>query len=78
AGHHSSLTELLDGSALLVDVHNPKDIAVSVHALLQDGELRERLRERQRIVCRQFSWKKTAAEMREVFVSVVNRHAHRN
>ncbi|KKW31872.1 MAG: Glycosyl transferase group 1 [Candidatus Uhrbacteria bacterium GW2011_GWA2_52_8d] len=78
AGHHSSLSEVMDDAAILVDVHNIADIAHGVAAVLHDAPLRSRLAAAGARVSARYSWKKTAALTRAAFYASRGSHAHRH
>lgn len=77
AGHHSSLSEVMDDAAVLVDVHNVADVAHAVAVLLHDAPLRERLASAAARVSARYSWQETAALTRAAFHTSLDRHAHR-
>jgi glycosyltransferase involved in cell wall biosynthesis len=56
----SSLEEIYEGSALLVEDHTPEEIAGKINLLLSDGKLRSGLLSSGKNLARKFSWKKTA------------------
>jgi glycosyltransferase involved in cell wall biosynthesis len=56
----SSLPEVAGDAALLFDPHDQPAIAAAMRRVLDDGELRERLRARGEARARQFSWERTA------------------
>ena len=56
----SSLPEVAGEAALLFDPHREEQIAAALMRILEDGELRERLRELGLARARLFSWERTA------------------
>lgn len=78
AGHHSSLSEVMDDAAVLVDVHNIADIAHAVAAVLKDPGLRERLGSAAKRVCSRYSWQEAAAQTRTAFRTCIETYAHRH
>jgi glycosyltransferase involved in cell wall biosynthesis len=56
----SSLEEIYEGSALLVEDHTPGEIAGKIDLLLSDGNMRNRLLTSGKNLTKKFSWKKTA------------------
>ena len=62
-----ALPEVTGDAALHADPSDPHSIAEAIARLADDGDLRERLRERGIERARRFSWKKTAEETRSVY-----------
>jgi len=56
----SSLPEVAGDAALLFDPHDQSEIAAALRRVLDDRELRERLRARGEARARQFSWERAA------------------
>ncbi len=69
-GNNSSLFEIADKSALLVNANNSDDIAKKINLLLSDSELTKDLSCRGIENVKRFSWNKAAGEMLEVFEEV--------
>jgi len=69
-GNNSSQGEIATDAALLVNPYNTNEIKTAMEALLSDDLLRQRLVEKGRVRAQQFSWKKTAQKMMEIFESV--------
>ena len=67
----SSLPEVAGDAALLVDPLNVDDIADGMVRLLSDRELRRSLTQKGYARARQFSWQRAAAQLWEVFDSLV-------
>jgi len=64
----SSLPEVAEGAAQLVDPQDPRKIAEGIRAVLKDDNLRARLVEKGSVRVRDFSWTKTA----DMFMKVVS------
>jgi len=67
---NSSLSEIADGAALLVDAYSPEDIFRKVERILEDGNLRLELSRKGLARAKDFNWEKTAEETLEVIESV--------
>lgn len=67
ASRTSSLPELTQDAAILVDPYNPTDIAEALSQLLRSQPLQQRLKERGIARAAEFSWKKTAEKTLESF-----------
>ena len=67
---NSSLAEIADGAALLVDAYSPEDIFRKVERILEDGNLRFELSRKGLARAKDFNWEKTAEETLEVIESV--------
>ncbi len=70
-GHHSSLCEVMENGALLVDVHNVREVAVAVHELLGDAEIRSHLAENHARLTSHFSWERSAQMTLTVFRDIL-------
>jgi glycosyltransferase involved in cell wall biosynthesis len=68
----SSLPEVFDDAALLVNPENVFDIARGIRQILTDEELREQLIARGHEQVRKYSWPKAAEKIRAVYQSVFN------
>ena len=66
----SSLDEVADGAALVVDPYDVQQIATAMKRLIEDESLREQLREKGYRRSAKLSWQRTAELTREVFVQV--------
>jgi glycosyltransferase involved in cell wall biosynthesis len=71
----SSLPEVVQDAALLVDPHSHEEIAVAMNRLLTDDALHAEMREKgiKRAAC--FSWTRAAAETLEVYHNVLESRA---
>ncbi len=78
AGHHSSITEIVGDAALLVDVHNVREVAAATAQLLEDRSLRKELARSQGDLVQRYSWDRAAAETRDVFTAVQQRFSDRH
>ena len=67
---NSSLSEIADDSALLVDAYNPNDIAEKINVLLNDEKLRRDLSHRGVENAGKFSWIKAAEKTARVFENI--------
>ncbi|MEA3336345.1 MAG: glycosyltransferase family 1 protein [Chloroflexota bacterium] len=67
----SSLPEVVGDAALLVDANNDEELAVAIHRLLTDQQLRQSLREKGLIRARVFSWDRAARETLAVYRSAM-------
>jgi len=65
----SSLREIAESAAVLVDPLSVRDIFEGLHRLLTDEGLRDNLRQRGLERARKFSWRKTAEETLRVYES---------
>ena len=63
----SSLPEVVQDAALLVDPNNPEEIAVAMHRLLTDDALHAELSEKALRRAGSFSWKRAAVATLEVY-----------
>jgi len=68
----SSLPEVVGDAAVVVNPENVFDIARGLRDALQDEELRATLVARGREQIRRFSWKATAEQVLDTYLSVVN------
>lgn len=78
AGHHTSMTETLGGSAVLVDVMNVRDVVTAVETILDDRNSFTPTAAEQQALRERFSWKATADATVAVLESVSATHAHRH
>jgi alpha-1,3-rhamnosyl/mannosyltransferase len=65
----SSLREIAEGAAVLVDPLSVRDIFEGLHRLLTDDDLRNDLRRLGLERAKKFSWRKTAEETLRVYES---------
>lgn len=63
----SSLREIAEGAAVLVDPYNTREIAGGIEALLSDESLRNTIREKGLERAKQFTWEKVAADTLECY-----------
>jgi glycosyltransferase involved in cell wall biosynthesis len=68
----SSLPEVFDDAALLVNPENVFDIARGIRQILTDNDLRKQLIARGHEQVRKYSWPQAAAKVRAVYQSVLN------
>ncbi|MBI1749199.1 MAG: glycosyltransferase family 4 protein [Acidobacteria bacterium] len=68
----SSLPEVFDDAALLVNPENVFDIARGIRQILTDEDLRTQLIARGHAQVRKYSWQQTAEKVRAVYQSVLN------
>jgi alpha-1,3-rhamnosyl/mannosyltransferase len=69
----SSLPEVVGEAALLVDPYDPASIAAGMRRLLNDEQLRNRLRAAGRIRARSLSWQETARMTMQVYENVASK-----
>lgn len=69
----SSLTEMAEGAALLVDPHDTGAIAEAIDRALADGKERERLKLAGLSRARSFSWERTTRETLSVYQEALER-----
>ncbi|MBK7895333.1 MAG: glycosyltransferase family 4 protein [Anaerolineaceae bacterium] len=68
----SAMAEICGEAALLVDPHAAEAIADGLATLLQDGDLRDCLRQRGLLRVQHYSWERTARETAVVYQNVLN------
>ncbi|MCC7416914.1 MAG: glycosyltransferase family 4 protein [Acidobacteria bacterium] len=66
----SSLPEVADQAAVLVDPYDPYSIADGIHRVLTDESTRRDLRQRGLARARQFSWDDSVRQIREIYARV--------
>jgi glycosyltransferase involved in cell wall biosynthesis len=66
----SSLPEVVSDGAIIIDSHDPQDLAQAVVSLLKDEDLRKNLSKRGIERSKVFSWRKAAEETLEVYLKV--------
>jgi len=67
----SSLPEVVDGAALLIDPYKPESIADGMRQILSDDSLRQRLVRRGREQAASFSWEESAKRVLSIYHQVV-------
>ena len=67
ASNVSSLPEVVGDAALLIDPNSDEELAVALHRLLTNEELRAMLREKGLVRARTFSWERAAEETLAVY-----------
>lgn len=70
ASNTSSLSEILDNAAILVDPYKIDEIAQAMTELIRDEKLREQLSSAGLKKAKQYDWKKTAQEVLEIFEEI--------
>ncbi len=70
-GHHSSLSEVMGETAVLVDVQNVRDIAQAAAAVLADPSFRSRAAAQRSMLKEQYSWDRAAQQTLQLFRSIV-------
>lgn len=70
--HASSLPEVIGEAALVFDPLNPPDIAQALDTVLENANLRFRMRTKGLLQAKQFSWERTARETMDVYQRVGN------
>jgi len=73
AGRHSSLPELADYTAILVNAEDVAEIAAGLRRAVEDTELAADLRRRGPERARLFSWTRAAEATRRVLLEVLGR-----
>ncbi|VEN72995.1 Glycosyltransferase family 1 protein [Candidatus Desulfarcum epimagneticum] len=72
--HTSALPEVAGDAAFFIhDLHDPRPLAGAMDRVAADDFFREKLRQKGRDRAKGFSWKKTAAQTREVFEKAMER-----
>ncbi len=56
----TSLPEIADGAAMLVDPNSPEDIALGIRTVLENPQVRQQLRQWGLERAREFSWDRSA------------------
>lgn len=74
ASRRGSLAETLGDAAFAVDPESPRQIADAISQIIDNNELREKYIQRGYRQSRQFSWKKTAGDLLEVYKEVAGAH----
>lgn len=69
----SSLPEIVDSAALLIDPYNPATIAAAALSVLNDPELAQRLSLAGEQRAKEFQWEKTAEQYLELFTRIYER-----
>lgn len=72
ASNVSSLPEVVGDAGLLVDPHNPEDIAQNILKILTDDSLAQSLRLRGLERVKQYSWRKMAEQTLEIYTQVLS------
>jgi glycosyltransferase involved in cell wall biosynthesis len=70
----SSLPEVVGDAALLIDPLDPRAIADAIQRVLSDDALRADLTRRGRERVKQFSWERSVARIRQVYLEVAGGH----
>ncbi|CAG9231653.1 glycosyltransferase family 4 protein [Burkholderia vietnamiensis] len=66
ASHEGSLPEVCGGAALLCDAYSPPDIAAAIARVMDDADLRDRLRVLGREHAQRYSWQRSARALLEI------------
>jgi glycosyltransferase involved in cell wall biosynthesis len=69
--NNSSLVEVCQDAAVLIDPYQEDDIADGIHRLLSDDEQRQELSRRGQLRAQAFSWQRTARETAAVYQKVM-------
>ncbi|WP_404824064.1 glycosyltransferase family 4 protein [Burkholderia seminalis] len=64
--HEGSLPEVCGGAALFCDAYSPPDIAAAIACVMDDPELRSRLRTTGREHARRYSWQRSARALLDI------------
>lgn len=78
AGHHSSLSEVLGTSALLVDVTNVNDVVHATQQLLSNAQLRALLLRQRFAILERYTWSRCAEQTLHVLTTIASQYAHRD
>lgn len=70
AANRTSIPEIADGAAWLIDPQDPDDLKVAIMSLATDGERREEMIKRGSERAKSFSWKRTAEQTLKVYESL--------
>lgn len=70
ASFSSSIPEVVDDSALLINPAKPEEIAAAMEKLIKNEDLYEKLQNRGLIQARKFSWEKSAKKLMEIFEKI--------
>jgi glycosyltransferase involved in cell wall biosynthesis len=68
----SSLPEVADAAAMLVDPYDPNAIADGIYAVLTNAELRSNLRARGLARAHQFSWETSVRRIHDIYLQVLH------
>ncbi len=71
---NSSLSEIAEGAAILVDPYNIKEIADAMYSVLTDNRLRNQLIQKGFQRSRQFSWRYTALQTISIYEEILNNY----
>ena len=71
AANNSSIPEVVGDAAILFDARDVGDLSDKIRMLINDVEMRDKLKERGKIRSKIFSWEQTVDEVRTVIESVV-------
>ena len=71
ASKTQALVEIGEPACLFADPKNPKDIADKISQVFNDGELRDQLVEKGKVLVKNYSWEKTARETLEIYKKVL-------
>ena len=66
----SSLPEIVEGAAIMIDPYNPQAIATAIVEILNDTSFSQSLGEKGRQQAEKFTWEKTARQYVELFTSL--------
>jgi glycosyltransferase involved in cell wall biosynthesis len=71
ASNVSALPEIVGDAGLLVDPHNPEDIADKIHAVISNKKLAEQLSKKARKRAAEFSWQNIAESTLQVYLDAL-------
>ena len=74
----SSLPEVVSDGAIIVDSHDPQDLAQAILTLLKDEDLRKKLSQKGIERSQTFSWKKAAEETFDLYLKVYEENREKN
>ncbi|MDI6821203.1 MAG: glycosyltransferase, partial [Patescibacteria group bacterium] len=70
ASNRSSLPEILGNSALLADPWRIDELVTAIRSLLENNNLKEKIKQRGYENIKRFSWEKTARQVLKIFESI--------
>ena len=78
AANTGSLPEVIGDAGLLINPDDPESLAAAIARILDESELWQALRGKGFDRAREFSWDRTARDLRRAYEDAVTAHAHRH